>query len=136
MENKKHNPYFPIYFSLVLIAGIILGIWLGNRGGSFFTFQKKTDKLNEVLNYVEDNYVDTLGRGTLEGKAISGLLQGLDPHSAYISAEEFHEANDPLLGSFEGIGVQFRIENDTVAVILPISEVLQKKSGSGLETGS
>jgi len=129
MENKKYNPYLPIYFSLVLIAGVLLGIWLGNRGGNFFLKQKQPDKLNEVLNYVGDNYVDTLSRSVLEGKAISGLLQGLDPHSAYISAEEFHEATDPLLGSFEGIGVQFRIENDTVAVILPISGGPSEKLG-------
>ncbi len=129
MENKKYNSYLPIYFSVVLIFGILIGLLLGNRSGDFFGMTKKTDKVNEVLQFIESNYVDTMSRYVLEGKAISGLLQGLDPHSAYISAEEFHEATDPLLGSFEGIGVQFRIENDTVTVILPISGGPSEKLG-------
>jgi carboxyl-terminal processing protease len=47
----------------------------------------------------------------------------------YISAEEFHEANDPLLGSFEGIGVQFRIESDSVTVITPVAGGPSEKLG-------
>lgn len=129
MENKKINPYLPIWFSLVLILGLFLGIVIANRTGGIFSFGAKKDKLKEVLNYVQDNYVDTLCRSVLEEKAITGLLQSLDPHSAYISAAEFHDANDPLLGSFEGIGVQFRIENDTVTVIIPVSGGPSEKIG-------
>lgn len=129
MENKKFNSYLPIYFSVVLILGVLIGLWLGNRSGDFLGMAKKPDKVKEVLQYIEGNYVDTMSRYVLEEKAISGLLQGLDPHSAYISAEEFHEATDPLLGSFEGIGVQFRIESDTVTVILPISGGPSEKLG-------
>ncbi len=129
MENKKQNPFLPVWFSMVLIFGVLLGLWLGNRNGNFCGMPAKNDKVNEVLHYVEKNYVDTLSWDILEGKAINGLLQALDPHSAYISPEEFHEATDPLLGSFEGIGVQFRIENDTVTVILPISGGPSEKVG-------
>lgn len=129
MENKKQNPFLPVWFSMVLIFGILLGLWLGNRNGNFLGMPAKNEKMNEVLQYVEKNYVDTLSWDILEGKAINGLLQALDPHSAYISPEEFHDATDPLLGSFEGIGVQFRIENDTVTVILPISGGPSEKVG-------
>jgi len=129
MENRKNNPYLPIYFSLVLALGLLLGILITSRTGGIFSFGAKKDKLKEVLNYVQDNYVDTLSRSVLEEKAIEGLLQSLDPHSAYISAAEFHDANDPLLGSFEGIGVQFRIENDTVTVVIPVSGGPSEKIG-------
>jgi carboxyl-terminal processing protease len=129
MENRKINPYLPIYFSLVLVAGLLLGFLLSNRSTGLFSGGGKKDKLNEVLNYVESNYVDTISRSLLEEKSITGLLQSLDPHSAYISPIEFHEANDPLLGSFEGIGVQFRIESDTVAVIIPVSGGPSEKVG-------
>lgn len=78
MENKKYNSYLPIYFSVVLIFGILIGLLLGNRSGDFFGMTKKTDKVNEVLQFIESNYVDTMSRYVLEGKAISGLLQGLD----------------------------------------------------------
>ncbi|MFZ4520536.1 MAG: S41 family peptidase [Bacteroidales bacterium] len=126
---KKNNPYLPIWFALVLTGGVVLGIFLGNRTGKLNFISGETDKLKEVITYVKDNYVDTLSRKALEEKAISGLLEKLDPHSVYISAEEFHEANDPLLGSFEGIGVQFRLENDTVTVVNPVSGGPSEKLG-------
>jgi carboxyl-terminal processing protease len=126
---KKYNPYLPLWFALVLAGGIVLGIFLNNRTGTFSLMHAGNDKLKEVIGYVEDNYVDTLSRRVLEEKAINGMLEKLDPHSVYISAEEFHEANDPLLGSFEGIGVQFRIENDTVTVINPVSGGPSEKLG-------
>ena len=126
---KKNNYYLPIWFAVVLTGGILLGIILGSRIGQFSLLLSNKDKLKEVIGYVEDNYVDTLSRKALEEKAISGLLEKLDPHSVYISAEEFHDANDPLLGSFEGIGVQFRMENDTVAVISPVSGGPSEKLG-------
>jgi len=129
MENKKINPYLPIYFSLILALGLLLGIVLTNRTGGILSFGVNKDKLKEVINYVQNNYVDTLSHSALEEKAIGGLLQNLDPHSAYISAAEFHDANDPLLGSFEGIGVQFRIESDTVTVIIPVSGGPSEKIG-------
>ncbi len=126
---KKFNPYLPIWFALVLVGGILLGVFLGGRTGTLRPFQSKSDKLKEVVNYVQDNYVDTLSHKVIEEKAITGMLEKLDPHSVYISAEEFHEANDPLLGSFEGIGVQFRIENDTVTVVNPVSGGPSEKLG-------
>jgi len=128
MEQKNH-PYLPIWFSVVLIGGILLGFILGTRTGNFNLLPSGKDKLKEVISYVEDNYVDTLSRKVLEEKAITGMLEKLDPHSVYITAEEFHEANDPLLGSFEGIGVQFRLENDTVTVINPVSGGPSEKLG-------
>ena len=126
---KKNNPWLPIWFSLVLAGGIALGLLLGNRIGIIDLLTPGKDKVKEVISYVEDTYVDTLSREAVEEKAINGLLEKLDPHSVYISAEEFHEANDPLLGSFEGIGVQFRLEGDTVTVITPVSGGPSEKLG-------
>lgn len=130
MEKKKINPYMPLWFALVLIAGMFLGIWLYSHSPGLSLFQPQgSGKLNQVIQYVQKNYVDTIGKPRLEENAIKGLLESLDPHSTYISVAEFHEATDPLLGSFEGIGVQFRIENDTVAVILPIANGPSEKIG-------
>ena len=49
------------------------------------------------------------------------MLQTLDPHSAYIPAADLREANEPLEGNFEGIGIEFSIQNDTIQVVTPIS---------------
>ncbi|MCK9218938.1 MAG: S41 family peptidase [Bacteroidales bacterium] len=128
MKNKN-SVYLPIAFSLVLIGGILLGILIGQRTNGGGPYPGKKDKLREVIRFVQKNYVDTISYNTLEEKAITGMLEKLDPHSVYITAAEFHEANDPLLGSFEGIGVQFRIESDTVMVVIPVAGGPSEKLG-------
>src|ERR1039457_580827 len=108
--NKRISIYLPVVFAAILLAGIVIGMQLGQTGHGFSLIKTKNDtKLNDVINYVNKNYVDAESKDALKEKAITGMLQSLDPHSVYISASEFHEATDPLLGSFEGIGVQFRI---------------------------
>jgi len=108
----------------VLIIGIWIGLLLvGNKqvSNSLLPIGNKTyNKLGDVLDYIVQDYVDTVNLTALETVAIRGMLEELDPHSIYITEEEFHDVNDPLLGSFEGIGISFRIEKDTITVINPI----------------
>jgi carboxyl-terminal processing protease len=129
MEKRKYSYLMPIWFSLVLITGVLTGIFITHRNGNLLLQGSSAGKLNEVIRYVEQNYVDTISRMALEEKSITGMLQKLDPHSGYIPASEFAQVNDPLLGSFEGIGVQFRIENDTITVITPIAGGPSEKVG-------
>jgi len=125
MENPKKNfkIYMPIVFALIFVAGMYLGARIitgsaNNPGKNIFSFGLgKYDKLKEVLDYIHENYVDTISKDKLTEEAISALLEKLDPHSAYITAAEFNDANDPLLGSFDGIGVEFRIQRDTITVM-------------------
>lgn len=119
----------PVFFALVLAGGILLGMMLGDRFGLFTRGQVPGGKVAEIIRHVHRSYVDTLSVSALEEKAINGFLEKLDPHSVYITPEEFHAANDPLLGSFEGIGVQFRIERDTVVVINPIAGGPSERQG-------
>ncbi len=108
----------PIVVALSLCIGILLGVFLGKsqRQGNNFG-GKGGSKFDEVLQQIEKEYVDTVNAKELEESAINAMMESLDPHSQYVSQEEFNTINDPLLGSFEGIGVSFRIENDTVAII-------------------
>lgn len=130
MDKNRLKLYLPLIYAGILLAGILLGIELGKIGNGNFLFGKhRQDKINEVINYVKQNYVDTISRGQLEEKAITGMLQSLDPHSVYITPAEYHDANDPLLGGFEGIGVQFRIERDSITVITPVSGGPSEKLG-------
>jgi carboxyl-terminal processing protease len=91
------------------------------------------EKLSLLLNYIENMYVDSVNGDELVEKAIVHLLEELDPHSTYFTAEELKEANEPLQGSFDGIGVQFNILHDTIMVVEPIqggpSEKLGIKAG-------
>ena len=134
MNKNKFQAFLPLIFAGVLLIGVVVGMKLGENGRGLPSFGlNKPDKLHNLLDYVEQNYVDTVSERDLEEKAITGMLQQLDPHSVFITAEEFHEANDPLMGNFEGIGVQFRIERDSITVINPVpggpSEKLGIKAG-------
>ncbi|MDP3463429.1 MAG: S41 family peptidase [Bacteroidales bacterium] len=91
--------------------------------------QSASGKLDNILMYIERDYVDTVDSRLLENHAIKSMLEDLDPHSQYITAEEFDEVNDPLLGSFEGIGISFRIEKDTITVISPVKGGPSEKVG-------
>ena len=86
-------------------------------------------KFDEVMYHINNTYVDTVDTQQLEEEAIIAMMDELDPHSQYISVEEFNTINDPLLGSFEGIGVQFRIVEDTVAIVATIKGGPSEKVG-------
>src|SRR5262245_4722342 len=74
-------------------------------------------KLEALLYHVDRMYVDSVDDEHLVEKAITAMLEELDPHSIYIPKEELEEVNEPLKGNFEGIGVQFNIVRDTIYVV-------------------
>lgn len=127
MNHFKHKitVYLPLLFALVLLAGIMLGMRLtpGSSGDQriFSIDLSGYDKVSDIISFIAHDYVDTVNVDEIQDEAIVELLKNLDPHSQYIPASEFDEVNEPLKGNFEGIGVQFRIEKDTVMVVLPIS---------------
>ncbi|MDX2173232.1 MAG: S41 family peptidase [Bacteroidota bacterium] len=135
---KKFNPFMPLYFALVLAAGVGVGYYFTFNGNTSFTNTKFHDtssnsKINNLLEYIEMQYVDTVNRTQLENKTIVSLMKSLDPHSDYIPAADFDAVNEPLEGNFDGIGVEFNLINDTMRVLNPIiggpSEKLGIKTG-------
>ncbi|NOX47194.1 MAG: S41 family peptidase [Chlorobi bacterium] len=132
-SNKKLFIYLPFLFAITLIAGIFWGSRLvpvtSKNSKLFHLNMNRYDKLSDMENYILQEYVDSVSREDLTREGINGILSTLDPHSQYIAAEEFHEVNDPLIGNFEGIGVQFRIEKDTLIVVQPIAGGPSEKVG-------
>ncbi len=88
-----------------------------------------SEKFKRALRIVGFAYVDEVEEEDLVEDAIRGMLKELDPHSVYLSAEELRRANEPLLGSFDGIGVQFNIINDTITVVSPVPGGPSEKVG-------
>jgi len=129
-ENKKNYRFIVLYITIAIISGI----WIGR-----FTTPKNNvsnqvstvhfDKISTIFNLIQDNYVDTVDYFNLVEDALASIMQHLDPHSVYIPLEEFQAANDQIMGSFEGIGVQFRIEKDTVLVVQTIANGPSEKIG-------
>ena len=75
------------------------------------------DKMAQLFYWVGNYYVDTINFGKLSDDIIRKTLQELDPHSVYITKDEVRAMNEPLEGSFEGIGVSFNILNDTIRIM-------------------
>lgn len=84
-------------------------------------FDKAMKKYGTTLFLINNYYVDTANITNLVDQAVISTMKSLDPHSNYISKEEFNAMNEPLQGNFEGIGIEFNILQDTLLVVSPIS---------------
>ena len=91
--------------------------------------QVGNDKLQQVLWLVENGYIDPISRDSLIEMAIPALLDKLDPHSVYLPPKAFEEAEEPLKGEFDGIGVVFNMATDTVIVLNVIPSGPSRKAG-------
>ena len=87
------------------------------------------EKFERFLSIVDDRYMDEVNAGQLVEDAIIEVLTKLDPHSVYFTEEELEEANEPLEGNFEGVGIQFNLLNDTIIVVGVISGGPSEKVG-------
>lgn len=86
-------------------------------------------KLSNAISAISGLYVDTVNDKKLVESAIEAMLKDLDPHSSYISKEEVERVNEPLEGSFEGVGIQFQILEDTLLVVQTIAGAPAEKVG-------
>lgn len=86
-------------------------------------------KLVYAQGAISQLYVDTVDMKKVTEEAIRGMLKELDPHSTYTPAKEVEALNEPLAGSFDGIGVQFNMNEDTLVVIQPVSGGPSEKVG-------
>ncbi|MDC1105330.1 S41 family peptidase, partial [Prolixibacteraceae bacterium] len=87
------------------------------------------NKVGLIMNMIQLRYVDTVDNKSLENDVIPHILEELDPHSAYFAKEDFKNVNEEMKGNFGGIGVQFRIENDTVMIVDVVSGGPSQKLG-------
>ncbi len=125
MINKK----FILPISIILIAiGIFVGMKIQNAV-SDDKISSQVKKFNDALEVTSRYYVDEVDSQKLTEDAIKGMLEGLDPHSVYISADQLKRVNEDFQGSFEGIGVEFDIVNDTLTIVSPISGGPSEKLG-------
>lgn len=100
--------------------GVILGVAV-QPSISGDNVYEQVSKFNDVLSMAVKNYVEEVDTQKLTEAAIKGMLDELDPHSVYISAKEMQKVEEDFRGSFDGIGVEFDIINDTITVVSPIA---------------
>jgi carboxyl-terminal processing protease len=129
---KKLNIWLPLLFSGVMVAGMLIGSKMQNNPPTVAAIASPSQealppstlgqgKLEELIRYIEARYVDDVNKDELVKEAIDNILYQLDPHSSYISAEELKDVNSQLEGSFDGIGIEFIVVDDTVMIVAAIS---------------
>ena len=115
----KRKYLIPIFLMLISI-GVLVGMKVNTAASGDDVFDN-VKKFNEALTLVQKNYVDEVSTEKLTEAAIKGMLDQLDPHSTYITQDQLKRINEDFQGSFEGIGVEFDIVNDTILIVSPIS---------------
>lgn len=126
MNSKIWQPFI---YALLIATGVLLGIWLKpGASGSSFIFSPKY-KISQLINIINQAYVDEVDMDSIEEVTINDLLTQLDPHSVYIPARELQQANEGLEGNFEGVGIEFSILNDTILVANVIPDGPSARAG-------
>lgn len=129
-KNTRNAIYYPIILAFAIIIGILIGrYYKSNYSERRFYIYPRADKLNNILNYIEKEYVDHVSKKDLVESTIPKLLEELDPHSQYIPADDLQRINEPLEGNFSGIGVQFNLLNDTLVIINTVANGPSEKIG-------
>lgn len=130
-QPEKTNPAITMNFKLT--KGLWMVAILAGLITSAATAQLKINaqalKLNNVFSIISSMYVDTINENKIVEAAITGALKELDPHSSYIPKAEVDRVNEPLEGSFEGVGIQFQLFEDTILVVQTISGTPAEKVG-------
>ena len=90
---------------------------------------EKIDLFGEVLEKIKKDYVDDVNQSKMMDSAINGVLQSLDPYSAYMSPELFKEMQTDTRGEFGGLGIEIGMESGVVKVIAPIDDTPAEKAG-------
>lgn len=119
----------PLVIALSIILGMLIQNNLSDNKNPHANMSGGQSKLDAIIDYVDREYVDSVNTSEIVENTIPVILEELDPHSVYISAADFQKMNEPLEGNFDGIGVQFNIQKDTVTVIQTISGGPSQKVG-------
>ena len=130
----------------ILSLGIMLGVFIGVCGSvvadkSNGAVQSDADTLpyedlrtfTEIFGRIKRDYVEPVSDKKLLEDAVRGMLTGLDPHSAYLVAEEYQELKEGTTGQFGGLGIEVTMENGFIKVVSPIDDTPAQKAG--IKTG-
>lgn len=119
---NKALKYFLFSFAFVVV-GLLVGFKIKDNlsGNANIASGGSLMKLEKTLSFIQSNYVKSVDQEKLIDEAIQGIMESLDPHSFYIPAREMNQLQEQMEGSFDGIGIQFDIIEDTIFVVSPLA---------------
>jgi carboxyl-terminal processing protease len=128
MNNKNLTPIFLV---VAMVVGILIGTFYASHfmGNRLNIINTGSNKLNYLLQLVDNNYVDTVDMSEIVEESMPLILSELDPHSAYIPAKDAEAETQDLKGSFSGVGITFSMIKDTVNVMSVIKGGPAEKVG-------
>ncbi len=131
MNQNNSSRFTPILLALCLVGGILIGTFYANHfsGNRLNIINTSSNKVNDLLRIIDDQYVDTVDMTELVEQAMPSILAELDPHSGYTCAKDAEASIESLKGSFSGIGVTFNMQNDTAHIISIIKGGPSEKVG-------
>lgn len=118
MNSNHTSRFIPLISAVSIVLGIIIGTFFSARfsGNRLNIINASSNKLIDLFHIIDGQYVDTVNIKEIVENSMPKIMEELDPHSTYISAQDAANDNDNLRGSFSGIGVQFVIREDTVRI--------------------
>jgi carboxyl-terminal processing protease len=127
---KTNVKYLPILIGATLALGIVIGGWLNAFNGNHFLVENSSKtKINKLIDFIDNEYVDNVNTDSIVNITVDNILSHLDPHSVYISPSEQMQVAESMKGDFVGIGVNFYMYKDSVAIIRPIENGPSAKAG-------
>ncbi|WP_339923720.1 S41 family peptidase [uncultured Cyclobacterium sp.] len=128
-KNTKSQIRLPIFLALGISAGIWIGATFAEPSSDRNDLKSAIYKLQEIITYINRDYVDSVDTNELVEFGIEKMLGKLDPHSSYIPAKDAALAKSQLEGEFDGIGIEFGILRDTIYVVSPLTGGPSEKIG-------
>jgi carboxyl-terminal processing protease len=127
---KNNLKYLPILIFATLALGFVLGGMLNFPNVADFSNRNNSrSKLNKLIDFIDNEYVDNVNTDSIVNLTVDNILAQLDPHSVYIPPSDQLEVVESMQGNFVGIGVNFYMYNDSVAVIKPVENGPSAKAG-------
>lgn len=121
IQNDKATVRLPMLMGITLAGGMLIGATFFGGTKSLNSIGRGYTKYREILQLIENNYVDSVNTDDLVDFSIQKMLEKLDPHTVYMNPQDAIAARSQLEGGFDGIGVEFNIYKDTVYVVTPLA---------------
>ena len=127
---KLNSNLFPIFLFAALAVGVVVGGWLNFPNQNYLVAKNNSkNKLNKLIDFIDSEYVDDVKSDSIVNLTIDNILAQLDPHSVYIPPSEQAQVAESMKGDFVGIGVNFYMYKDSVAIIKPVENGPSEKAG-------
>ncbi|MGV9002987.1 S41 family peptidase [Flavobacterium sp.] len=126
---KSKEKYLPVLLFSCVALGIMIGGMINFPNKNLSPRNASQAKLNRLINFIDNEYVDDVNTDSIVDLTVSNILEKLDPHSIYIPASIQTAEAEIMKGDFVGIGINFYMHNDTVAVVSPLANGPAEKAG-------